>query len=168
MSAPVASGWFRAALAQVVVGAWPLLAQDGPPKPGEPAPAFALERLEGGRVGLIDLRGRPVIVNFWATWCIPCRTEMPELALAWKQHRAAGLEVLAVNLTDQERRKDVHRFAEDLGIPFPVLLDVRDRVRERYELVMLPTTVFVDTDRQRRVALRAQDDSAGVCRGSAT
>ncbi len=93
---------------------------------------------------------------------------MPELALAWKQHRAAGLEVLAVNLTDQERRKDVHRFAEDLGIPFPVLLDVRDRVRERYELVMLPTTVFVDTDRQRRVALRAQDDSAGVCRGSAT
>ncbi len=122
-----------------------MLAQDGPPKPGERAPAFTLERLEGGRVGLIDLRGRPVIVNFWASWCIPCRTEMPELALAWKRYRAAGLEVLAVNLTDQERRTDVPRFAEDLGIPFPVLLDVRGRVRERYDLATIPTTVFVDT-----------------------
>lgn len=120
-------------------------AQDRPPQVGGPAPALALEQLNGGTADLTSLRGRPVVVNFWATWCGPCREEMPDLASRWRAHQSAGLEVLAVNSTDQERGKDVRRFVERLGLPFPVLLDKRGRMRERYALTTLPTTVFVDS-----------------------
>jgi cytochrome c biogenesis protein CcmG/thiol:disulfide interchange protein DsbE len=120
-------------------------AQDRPPVLGGPAPALALEQLHGGIADLTSLRGRPVVVNFWATWCGPCRQEMPELASRWRAHQSAGLEVLAVNSTDQERGKDVRRFVERLQLPFPVLLDKRGRMRERYALTTLPTTVFVDS-----------------------
>jgi peroxiredoxin len=123
----------------------PAMAQDFPPTPGAPAPALALAQLGGGTVDLLSLRGRPVVVNFWATWCGPCRDEMPELAARWREHQSAGLEVLAVNSTDQERGKDVRRFVERLALPFPVLLDERGRTRERYGLTILPTTVFVDS-----------------------
>jgi hypothetical protein len=70
---------------------------------------------------------------------------MPELAAAWQARRASGLEVLAVNLTDQERLKDVEAFVAELAPPFPVLLDKRGRVRERYSLAALPTTYFIDS-----------------------
>jgi thiol-disulfide isomerase/thioredoxin len=86
----------------------------------------------------------PVIINFWASWCVPCRTEIPDLVAVYQEHAASGLAVLAVNLTDQERRQDIGRFVEATAMPFPVLLDERGKVRERYELVMVPTTVFVD------------------------
>ena len=123
----------------------PAPAQDSPPKLGTPAPALALAQLGGGTVDLTSLRGRPVVVNFWATWCGPCRDEMPELAARWRAHQSAGLEVLAVNSTDQERGKDVRRFVERLALPFPILLDERGRMRERCALTTLPTTVFVDS-----------------------
>jgi peroxiredoxin len=112
---------------------------------GGPAPAIGLDLLGGGKATLASYLGRPVIINFWATWCVPCRQEMPELAAAWQARRASGLEVLAVNLTDQERLKDVAAFVAELALPFPVLLDKRGRVRERYDLVTLPTTYFVDS-----------------------
>jgi len=111
---------------------------------GRPSPQFELERLEGGRLTLGEFRGRPLIINFWASWCAPCRTEMPDLIDAWHKNSGA-LEILAVNLTDQEKRKDVTRFVADFGVPFPVVLDVRGKVRELYSLVLLPTTVFVDS-----------------------
>jgi len=120
-------------------------AQEPPPLLGSPAPALALSQLGGGTVDLTSLRGRPVVVNFWATWCGPCRDEMPELASRWRAHQSTGLEVLAVNSTDQERGKDVRRFVERLALPFPILLDKRGRMRERYALTTLPTTVFVDS-----------------------
>ena len=100
---------------------------------------------DGGRVALSDFRGRPVVINFWATWCVPCRVEMPMLIGAWRGNRDRDLEIVAVNLTDQERGKDVRRFVEELALPFHVALDARGRVRERYGLVGLPTTVFVDS-----------------------
>jgi peroxiredoxin len=112
---------------------------------GGSAPAISLDLLGGGKATLASLLGRPVLINFWATWCAPCRQEMPELAATWQARRASGLEVLAVNLTDQERRKDVEAFVAELGLPFPVLLDKRGRVRERYGLATLPTTYFVDS-----------------------
>ncbi|MCI0371530.1 MAG: TlpA family protein disulfide reductase [candidate division NC10 bacterium] len=111
---------------------------------GALAPDFALKRLDGGGVRIAELKGRPVLINFWATWCAPCRTEMPALVSLWNSQRETGLEVLAVNLTDQERRRDVARFVSEFRIPFSILLDERGRVRERYGLVTLPTTVFVD------------------------
>ena len=115
------------------------------PEVGDSAPAISLDLLGGGQTSLGSLRGRPVLINFWATWCVPCRQEMPELAAAWQAQRASGLEVLAVNLTDQERLKDVEAFVAELAPPFPVLLDKRGRVRERYGLAALPTTYFIDS-----------------------
>jgi peroxiredoxin len=120
-------------------------AQSAALEPGQPAPTFDLATLDGSRVALTDFRGRPVVINFWATWCVPCRVEMPMLIGAWRDNREWGLEVLAVNLTDQERGKDVRRFVAELALPFHVALDARGRVRERYDLVSLPTTVFVDS-----------------------
>jgi thiol-disulfide isomerase/thioredoxin len=114
-------------------------------EPGELAPPFALAGLDGGQVTLAEFRGRPVVINFWATWCRPCRVEMPMLIGAWQENRGPKLEIVAVNLSDQERRKDVRRFVEHLKLPFYVALDERGRVRERYGLVSLPTTVFVDS-----------------------
>ena len=140
-------GWRRLCFpaALLLASALPGRAQSRPPAAGEPAPDFTLERLDGGRLALAELRGRPVLVNFWATWCAPCRTELPALMSAYEAHRGAGLEILAVNLTDQERSKDVRRFAAELGIPFPVVLDKKGQAQKRYRLVSLPTTVFVDS-----------------------
>ncbi len=120
-------------------------AQDARVEPGRAAPEFTLKRLGGGKESLRDLRGHPVVINFWASWCEPCRAEMPEFVSAYRAHRDEGLHFLAINLTDQERRKDVARFVEDLGMTFTVLLDENGRVRERFELVTVPTTVFVDS-----------------------
>jgi peroxiredoxin len=112
---------------------------------GQAAPAFELETLDGGRASLDELRGRPVLINFWASWCRPCSDEMPEIVRRYQELHSKGLEVLAINLTDDEKRKDVRRFAEEFQLPFPVLLDARGKVRRRYGLSGVPRTVFVDT-----------------------
>jgi peroxiredoxin len=134
-----------ALLAIVGVLSRPAVAQSTDVEPGRLAPPFDLAVLDGGRVTLAEFRGRPVVINFWATWCTPCRVEMPMLIRAWRDNRGRLLEIVAVNLTDQERRKDVRRFVEQQELPFHVALDERGRVRERYGLVSLPTTVFVDS-----------------------
>jgi thiol-disulfide isomerase/thioredoxin len=112
---------------------------------GVPAPDFELRTLEGRLTRLSEFRGRPLLVNFWASWCGPCRTEMPAIVTAFEEHRAAGLAVLAVNLRDQERDRDVRRFVAEFQLPFPVLLDARGAVRRRYRLRAVPTTVFIDS-----------------------
>ena len=111
---------------------------------GQAAPDFSLKTLDGGRASLSQFKGRPVLVNFWATWCKPCRQEMPAIMAAYQAHHAGGLEVLAVNLSDQEKMKDVRKFVAELELPFPILLDEKGKMRERYHLVTVPTSVFID------------------------
>ena len=111
---------------------------------GQEAPDFELKSLAGGRVRLKDLRGHPILVNFWASWCVPCAAEMPLIVAAADSLRNQGLLVVAVNLSDQERMKDVRAFVDSFDLAFPVLLDEWGRVRERYGLVAVPTSVFVD------------------------
>lgn len=118
---------------------------DSEPVPGFPAPDFALMQLGGGEVRLSDYRGRPVLINFWASWCPPCRIEMPELVKSYESHRDEGFVIFGVNLTHLDTLPDVEAFVEEFHISFPVLLDERGLVAERlYRLRGLPMSVFVN------------------------
>jgi peroxiredoxin len=111
---------------------------------GALAPDFLLESVDGGEARLSDFRGRPVVLNFWATWCRPCRQEMPLLVDAAAEHGSAGLVVIALNL--QEGKALIEPFAEDYGIDFPLLVDRDGEVGDGYRLLGLPTTLFIDAD----------------------
>jgi cytochrome c biogenesis protein CcmG, thiol:disulfide interchange protein DsbE len=114
------------------------------PQVGAPAPNFTLESLDGRQVSLAELRGRPILINFWATWCPPCRAEMPDLQEVSRAYENAGLVVLGLNL--QESRDDVQRYADTLGLTFPLLLDRDGVVATHYNLTALPTSYFIDRD----------------------
>jgi peroxiredoxin len=123
-----------------------LMTQDvAAPKAGFLAPDFRLSTTEGETIQLSALQGTPVIINFWATWCPPCRQEMPALEAIWQRYGQGGVVILGV---DQGERADVvTRFARDeVGTTFPLLLDTHQSVGARYGVRALPTTVFVDAD----------------------
>lgn len=118
------------------------------PAPGQPAPDFALRALDGPTLRLRELRGQVVLLNFWATWCAPCREEMPQLTRLHTKYRAAGLTVVGVNVDDDSRNTaDV---ARKLGVNFPVLLDSEKQVSKLYALASMPSTVLIDRDGQVR------------------
>ena len=111
--------------------------------PGQPAPDFVAHGLDGISIALRDYRGRPVIINFWATWCAPCRQEMRALQTVYDAHKAAGLTVLAVS-QDQEGKVDaVRAYCTTLGITFQPLLDPDGHVATHYNVFLLPSTVFL-------------------------
>ena len=112
------------------------------PEVGALAPDFLLERLDSGEIRLSELRGRPVVLNFWATWCSPCRKEMPQLIKAYDSLQDQGLVVIGLNL--QEGKSIVRPFADDFGIKFPIAIDHDGEVGDRYRLLGLPTTFFID------------------------
>ncbi len=110
---------------------------------GIPAPDFELQHLYGGTARLRDLRGKVVLLNFWASWCIPCREEMPLLASIYRDYRAQGLEILGINLTSQDDLDEVRKFLEEFDLPFPILLDPDGRAERDYRILGVPTTVFI-------------------------
>lgn len=113
---------------------------------GSLAPEVDLPTVAGERFQLSKLRGHPVVLTFWGTWCPPCRQEFPDLAALYRTHRAGGLVVVGVNQRDQElSTSDVQRFVAEVSASFPIALDVRGRSRRAYRLIGLPTTVFIDT-----------------------
>jgi thiol-disulfide isomerase/thioredoxin len=135
--------WFHAIGIAGVFAAAPLLAQ----VPGDTAPAFTLKTLDGSPASLADYAGHPVLINFWASWCKPCRSEMPLIIAAYQAHQQVGLAVLAIDLTDQEgSRKDIRKFQTEFQMPFPVLLDEKGKARKLYALRGVPTSVFVGAD----------------------
>ena len=111
---------------------------------GQPAPAFDLERLDGGRVRLADFDGRPLIVNFWASWCGPCKDEFPIFRAARERHAADGLEILGVIHDDGPEA--ARAFAESQDAEWPMLLDPDDAAYNAYRVLALPTTFYVDRD----------------------
>jgi cytochrome c biogenesis protein CcmG, thiol:disulfide interchange protein DsbE len=131
-----------------------LLRGGGPPQSftgslvvGKPAPDFKLATIDGTSVSLSQFRGRPVLVNFWATWCIPCREEMPELVRSYEAHKAEGFVILGSNLTYTDSLPDVQAFIKEFKMTFPVLLDKDGAVAESlYQIPGVPTSVFVRRD----------------------
>jgi len=123
------------------------MAGDGQAVVGQPAPNFTLPTLDGDTISLSDYIGQPVLINFWATWCAPCRIEMPELVRAYEEHQDEGFVILAVDLAHQDSIDDVRTFAEEFQMNFPVLLDETGDVSgEMYRLLGLPMSVFVDRE----------------------
>jgi peroxiredoxin len=114
------------------------------PRAGFPAPDFTLERLDGTPAALSDHRGQVVIVNLWASWCGPCRAEMPAIQRVFDANHERGLAVLAVNSTFQDSEAGARAFVQELGLTFPILLDREGAVSRRYLLRALPSTFFVD------------------------
>ncbi len=117
--------------------------QDVLPKVGEVAPDFTVVSTTGAIVSLSDYRGTPVWLNFWGSWCPPCRAEMPDIQTAYEQLQPLGLELLAVSLGDKP--SEAADFAELNGVTFQVLLDPdRTLTSEAYPIYNFPTHIFVD------------------------
>lgn len=114
------------------------------PRVGFAAPDFTLDLLKGGQMTLSELRGKAVVINIWASWCPPCREEMPAIQEVYERNKDRGLEVLAVNTTYQDSERDAAAFAEQFGLTFSIPLDRTGAVSRRYQLRALPTTFFVD------------------------
>jgi thiol-disulfide isomerase/thioredoxin len=113
------------------------------PEINAPAPGFALESLSGDTLSLSDFKGKPVIINYWATWCIPCKVEMPLLQRYANQYQN-DLIVLAVN--DGEPVEKVKSFVQGLNLTLPVLLDPNETVTQLYRIRGFPSTMFIDRD----------------------
>jgi len=114
---------------------------------GKQAPDFTLPTLDGKEVSLSQFRGQPVLINFWATWCIPCRDEMPELVRAYEAHKSEGFVVLGLNLTYSDSVPGVQALASEFNVTFPILLEEDGAVVERlYRVPGLPTSVFIKRD----------------------
>src|SRR6266851_5979985 len=108
-----------------------------------PAPDFTLPTLSGAPIRLSDLRGKVVLLNFWATWCVPCRTEMPSLEALYQRQKDAGLAGLAVNL-DMLSTAGVEAFVQEVAVTFPIVLDPSWSTAQVYRVVGLPTTYLID------------------------
>ncbi len=110
---------------------------------GRPAPEFQIRNLKGGETALSSLRGRVVLINFWATWCGPCRAEMPSMEALYGSYKRDDFEILAVSI-DTEGEERVRSFVEEFGFRFPILLDHRLAVNQLYQVRVVPTSFLID------------------------
>ena len=156
------SGWLQAAGAAylsvgLLIGVAPGLrdvrAEDVRAEEGHLAPDFALNTLDGKKFRLSDLRGKKVVlINFWATWCPPCRLEMPTMQQIYSEYGKKGFEVLAINI-EPDAKEEIRDFVKELRLTFPVLLDPQMKVVREYRLFGLPVSILVD----RKGIVRARD-----------
>lgn len=109
---------------------------------GGEAPDFTLQSRAGEAVSLAGLRGQVVLVNFWATWCAPCRQEMPLLDAIYRRYEPMGFTLLGVNVEPDSRLSE--RFLRDTPVTFPILFDPEERVSKLYSVAAMPSTVIVD------------------------
>ena len=131
-------------LASVLMGLPMLACSTQDTKADDMAPDFQLYNLEGELVSLSDFRGSPVILNFWATWCGPCISEIPYLQQVHEEWSDKGVVLLAVNMG--ESPSEVEQFVGGNNLSFPVLLDVRQEVAQMYGIRYIPSTFFIDKD----------------------
>lgn len=133
---PISYRWPVIALIAILLN--PVLAGDGI----ESAPDFALPRDNGEVVSLSEFRGQVVMINFWASWCGPCRQEMPLLEKIHQRYEPLGFTLLGVNV--EENSSDAKAFLEDRPVTFPILFDPHNGVSKLYDVVAMPSTVLID------------------------
>ncbi|HJV61079.1 MAG TPA: TlpA disulfide reductase family protein [Albitalea sp.] len=124
--------------------------------PASAAPDFTLRSMDGPNLRLQEQRGRVVLVNFWATWCGPCRQEMPHMNRLYEKYRASGFVLLGINVDEDPR--NAAGVAAKLGLKFPVLLDTDKKVSKLYQLATMPSTVLIDRDGRVRYVHRGYVD----------
>jgi peroxiredoxin len=134
---------------------WVLTGRNAPPEGvamsevDRPAPAFAVPALDGGNVNLEEYRGQVVLLNFWGTWCEPCKRELPALQQAHQTYGEQGLAIIGVNLTDDELVNgtdtgQIRSFLDQYGVTYPIALDTEGSVTNAYRVFPLPTSFFID------------------------
>jgi len=114
------------------------------PEIGKSAPSFQLTDINGKSVSLSDFQGKPVLINFWATWCAPCLFEMPYIQEVYDEWAERGLVILAINIGESPSR--VENFMHYFNFSFPVLMDMKKNVTAKYNVIGYPTTYFIDGD----------------------
>ncbi len=128
---------------------WPALATNGAP----PAPEFRLANRAGGELSLSGLRGQVVMINFWASWCAPCRQEFPALDEIYRKYKPMGFAIVGINV--ESEKADAERFLGMRPVTFPILFDPDNRVSASYGVSAMPTTVLVDRQGRLRWQHRA-------------
>jgi cytochrome c biogenesis protein CcmG/thiol:disulfide interchange protein DsbE len=121
---------------------WKLLHQTSPPKVGGPAPVFAASLLDGGKVDLASLRGKPVVINFFQSYCGPCVRESKALEAAYRKYRGGGVVFLGIDYFDFT--KDARRFVDKHGVTYPIVRDPNGSIATKYGITGTPETFFVD------------------------
>jgi len=144
---------YVALTAGIMAQATSLWANDIRPEEGHLAPDFSLKTLDGKTVRLSDLRGKKVVlINFWATWCPPCRSEMPTMQQIYTEYKGKGFEILAINI-ERDSKEEILEFMKELRLTFPVLLDSDMKVTRTYRLIGLPVSMLID----RRGIIRSKE-----------
>jgi peroxiredoxin len=139
--------WVRRILLVAMIGLigfafYRMMGQGAAPEVGDSAPSFALTTLAGEKSRLADLQGKAVVLNFWATWCEPCRREMPAMQTMYEKYKEQGLEIVAVNMAETEIA--VSAFAQQYGFTFPIWMDKEQEAVQLYGIGPIPTTFFID------------------------
>jgi len=129
----------------LAVGCLPDEASRGP-RLGEPAIEYAAATLAGDTVSLTSLRGEVVLLNLWATWCVPCRTETPYLQSLFEEHADAGFRIVGVSLDTGDAADQVAAFVEEYGVSYTVLHDPQMRGMDLYQILGLPATFLIDRE----------------------
>ena len=115
------------------------------PKSEKLAPDFALETLTGEILSLKDFKGKAVLLNFWATWCEPCKKELPSMQKIYDELKSDGMEIVAISI-DRNKKERVGKYIEKYKLTFPVLLDPSQKVRKNYFILGLPTSYLIGSD----------------------
>lgn len=134
------------AVTAIVLGllAWAVQTKSAPRLASGIAPDFSLTTFDGKKIALAELRGKPVVINFWASWCVPCRTEAPILERAWKEYRERGVVILGVDYVDTEDAAKT--FMQEYGMTYPNGADLGTRISQMYRITGVPETYFVTRD----------------------
>ncbi len=147
-------------VAIIALLAYGLSLRNAPPMAAGAAPDFTLTTFDGQTYNLAQLKGKPVVINFWASWCVPCRDEAPALERAWEKYKDQGLVILGVDYVDTE--PEAKKFIADFKQTYPNGADLGTRISQAYRITGVPETYFIAKDGK----LLAGQDSSGRANGN--